>query len=247
MNIHSKTCLVTGAARRVGRVIARHFAEKGARVVVHYRSSEAEARKTVDACRRTSGQEALCLQADLANPEDIQRMVEEANRQTGGVDILVNCASIFFETPFLEMEPETWDRFFAVNLRGPALLAQAVAPHMMEKGGVIINIADVCNETPWKGFLPYSLTKAGLVTLTTGLAKELAPQVRVNAIGPGTVLLDSSQEAQGRREKEIKRTLLKRLGTPEDIAGACLYLVQGSDFITGAFLPVDGGKHIPQG
>jgi NAD(P)-dependent dehydrogenase (short-subunit alcohol dehydrogenase family) len=245
MNLENSVCLVTGAARRVGRAISLEFARRGARVAVHYRSSREDAFATAEECARLSGgREALTVAADQTDPEAIERAVVEVLDRTGRIDILVNSASIFHSTPFLKMTREQWDAMLDTNLRGPAWFCRAVAPGMIERGeGVIINIADVCGERPWPRYIPYCAAKAALINLTRGLAMELAPAVRVNAIGPGTVLLpDGASESLQRRAE--RASLLGRMGAPEDIAKACVFLVEGSDYITGAFLPVDGGKSL---
>lgn len=244
MDPAGKVCLVTGAAKRVGRVIALAYAEAGARLLIHYNRSEAEARETARLCTEKSGLPAKILQAEQQDPAAIKKAVEKGAEETGGVDVLVNSASVFYPKPFLEMDPADWDCFLEVNLRGPAFFAQAVAPAMRKKGaGLIINITDVCGDVPWVGFLPYCVSKGGLTQLTKGLARELAPEIRVNAIGPGTVLLREGPEAEQKKKRAEETALLNRIGSPEDIAEACLFLTQ-SDYITGAFLPVDGGKSL---
>ncbi|NQU44729.1 SDR family oxidoreductase [bacterium] len=243
MELKGRTCFITGGARRVGRAIALAFAKQGARVLIHYRSSRDEAEKTAADCAQLSGLEGGCFQADQADPVRIQHLAAEVDARFE-VDVLVNSASVFNGTPFLETTPEEWDRMLGVNLRGPAFFCQAFAKGMIRRGrGVIINIADVVTETPWIGFLPYCVSKAALVTLTRGLARELAPAVRVNAIGPGTVLLSENDSEEVRRLAE-RSSLLGRIGSPEDVARACVFLVEGSDYITGVFLPVDGGKSL---
>lgn len=243
MRLEDKVCLVTGGAKRVGRAIACAFARRGARVIVHYNRSAAEARETAAECTRLSGgRQALALQADQGDTSAIEALVGEAEGQCGRVDVLVNNASVFYATPFLKLTPEQWDEMLSVNLRGPAWFCRAVAPGMMRRGeGAIVNVADALNDTPRPHFIPYGVGKAALTALTRGLARELAPAVRVNAVGPGTVLLPPDAGEKLRRDSEASAAL-GRIGMPEDVAAACVFLVEGSDFITGAFLAVDGGK-----
>ncbi len=243
MDLRDKVCLVTGAARRVGRAIALELARRAARVIVHYHSSEAEALDVAAECTRLSGgREALALACDQADTEAIDQLVVEAEAACGRIDVLVNNASVFPAMPFLDMTREQWDNLFAVNLRGPAWFCRAVARGMVARGsGVIVNVADATADYPASRFVPYGVTKGALVSLTRGLAQELAPAVRVNAVGPGPVLLPESA-SDDLRERSARCSALGRVGTPEDVAAACVFLIEGSDFITGAFLAVDGGR-----
>ncbi|HEU5393715.1 MAG TPA: SDR family oxidoreductase, partial [Candidatus Methylomirabilis sp.] len=160
------------------------------------------------------------------------------------LDILVNNAAVFPRTPLGEVTAEGWDAIFAVNLRAPFLLAQAAAPLMHQGGGGrIVNLADISAERPFPGYIPYCVSKAGLIALTRGLAKALAPDVLVNAIAPGTVLWPVDYPVEG-RERELRRTPLKRTGTPEDVARAVLFLLEGADFVTGQVLALDGGRSL---
>ncbi len=247
MQLSESVCLVTGAARRVGRSIALEFARHGAQVLVHYHQSQDEARTVAEQCTELSGKPALALQADQADPDSIDALLAEAYSKVKMIDVLVNSASVFYPTPFLELDTAQWNEIADVNLRGPVWFCKGVAAKMIErKRGAIVNIADVCSESPWPGYVPYAVSKAGLISLTYGLARELAPYVRVNAIGPGTVMLpdDASLNLIQRAER---CAVLQRVGTPEEVAEACVFLVEGPGFITGTFLPVDGGKHLLNG
>ncbi|HPS03107.1 MAG TPA: SDR family oxidoreductase [Candidatus Sumerlaeota bacterium] len=243
MDLRDKVCLVTGAARRVGRVIALELARRGARVVVHYHTSHAEALEVAAECTRLSGgREALALACDQADTEAIDRLVAEVETLCGRVDVLVNNASVFRAMSFLDMTRAQWDTLLAVNLRGPAWFCRAVARGMVVRGsGVIVNVADAMADQPTPPFVPYGATKGALVSLTRGLAQELAPAVRVNAVGPGTVLLPESA-SDDLRGRAARCSVLGRVGTPEDVAAACVFLIEGSDYITGTFLAVDGGR-----
>lgn len=245
MQIEGKVCLVTGAAIRVGRAIALELASRGARVVVHYATSRQEALATAEECAGLSGHTARAFQADQSLLLDVERMVGEVEEEYGRIDVLVNSAAVFYSTPFLQMTSEQWDEMFNVNTRGPAWFCRAVAPGMIERGeGVIINVVDTNCENPAAGFVSYGASKAALLALTRGLARELAPSVRVNAVGPGSVLLPT-----GASDDLVRRCAescaLGCIGSPEDVAAACVFLVEGSDFMTGTFLTVDGGKLPP--
>lgn len=242
MDIEGKVALVTGAAKRVGRSIAHALAERGAELVAHYHTSDREAQEVLALAKKLGGK-PVAVRADLAVPAEIGTMVETAMRAFGRVDILVNSAAIFYRTPFPTLTEADWDRFLAVNLKAPFLLCRQVGEIMCRQGhGKIVNVADIAGTKVWADFLPYSVSKAGLLALTTGLAKALAPAVQVNAIAPGTVLLPdgSTPDEQARA---LGRVPLRRLGAPEDIAHAAVYLVE-SDFVTGEVLTVDGGQRL---
>ncbi|MBZ0170620.1 short-chain dehydrogenase [Candidatus Methylomirabilis lanthanidiphila] len=243
MELHGRTALVTGAARRVGRAIALALAGRGADVVIHYNSSASEARQTVEAVERL-GRRASAIQADLAEPDQVEALADRAVKAYGKIDVLVNSAAIFRRTALDQLTMQDWDQFLRVNLTGPFFLARRLGLLMRRQGmGKIINVADVAGITPWADFLPYSVSKGMVITVTQGLAKALAPEVQVNAVVPGTVLL-AEEYSEQERESIIRRTPLKRIGDPADIAQTVLFLVEGSDFITGQVVVVDGGRSI---
>lgn len=240
VNSQGKVALVTGAAKRLGKTIALTLAERGYHLVVHaYQSKEAAQETAREIIAR--GREVLTVHGDITRGKDVEEMVKQALERFGHIDVLVNNAAVFFRTPFDTLDEKTWDMFMDTNLKGTFLCAHKVGLAMRERtGGKIINLADVAGLRPWVDYLPYSVSKAGVITLTQALAKALAPTVQVNAIVPGPVLFqdDTSEEEKLR---EINRTLLKRAGTPEDVARTVVFLVE-SDFITGAVLSVDGGR-----
>ncbi|MBP1775190.1 MAG: Short-chain dehydrogenase/reductase [candidate division NC10 bacterium] len=242
MDIEGKVALVTGAAKRVGRSIALALAERGAELVVHYRTSDREAQEVLALAKKLGGKPAA-VRADLSVPAEVGTMVDSALRAFGRVDILVNSAAIFYRTPFPTLTEADWDRFLAVNLKAPFLLCRQAGEIMCKQGyGKIVNVADIAGTKVWADFIPYSVSKAGLLALTTGLAKALAPAVQVNAICPGTVLLPDGS-APDEQARAVERVPLRRLGAPEDIARAAVYLVE-SDFVTGEVLTVDGGQRL---
>lgn len=242
MSLEGKVVLVTGAARRVGRAIALAFASRGARLAVHYHTSVAEARKVAAAVKSLSGADADVFRADLGDPKAPAKLADAVDRRLGGVDVLVNSASIYEKAPFASADAAGWDRHMAVNARAPFFLAQACAPRLRRSGeGVVINVADWAGHRPYADYAPYCASKAALLCVNKALAKALAPQVRVNAVLPGPVLLpEGTGEAE--RRKIAEATLLKRLGSPEAVARACLFLAESADFSTGAELTVDGGR-----
>jgi pteridine reductase len=242
VEIEGKVALVTGAAKRVGRAIVLALAERGAEVVVHYKGSEREAQEVVAQAKRLSGK-PVAVRGDLAVPADIARVVEVAMQAFGRIEVLVNNAAIFYRTPFASVTEADWDRALDVNLKAPFLLSRKVGEIMLRQGrGKIVNLADIAGEKVWTDFIPYSVSKAGVIALTRGLAKALAPSVQVNAIAPGAILLpDGATDEE--REQAIRRIPLQRLGSPEDIARAVVYLVE-NDFITGEVLSLDGGQRL---
>lgn len=241
MELEGRVALVTGAGTRIGRVIALALGKAGMSVGVHYSGSEKGARQTADEII-AAGSDARTLPGDLIDPATAPRLVEHTNKIFGSLDVVVNSAAVMLRTPVGEVLVEDWDAMFALNLRAPFFLCQAAARVMGEKGGAIVNIADLAAFETWRGYIPHSITKAGVVQMTRGLAHALAPKIRVNAIAPGPVLLPDGW-TQEQADKLISTTPLGRLGSPEDVANATLYLLS-ADYVTGETIIVDGGRHI---
>jgi len=237
-SLRGRVALVTGAAKRLGRAVALRLAEEGADVVVHYRSSAAEARTAVAEIERF-GRRGHAIAADLTSVADIKRLFDEAAKQFGRLDILVNCAANFLPSSIISTTEEVWDASLDSNLKAPFFCAQAAAPLLRRAGGTIINFADSGGLLGWPGYLAHSVSKAGVVMLTRVLAKALAPEVRVNAIAPGTITMPGDPPEW--KADFIKLAPLCRTGSPSDIADAVLFLAQ-SNFITGQVLVVDGGR-----
>lgn len=242
MNLTGKVVLVTGGARRVGKAIALAVARRGARVVIHYNRSRKEALKVVQEIKEKGGIAHL-VQGDISKARDCEKIVQGAVSAFGGVDILVNNAAVFFRTPFFEVTEKEWDDALDPNLKGSFFCAQAAARSMQKKGGKIINIADWAGIRPYTHYLPYCISKAGVIALTRGLARSLAPKIEVNAIAPGPVLMPENFDETEKMEI-IRHTPLKRIGSPSDIVNAVLFLVEGTDFMTGATIVIDGGRLI---
>jgi NAD(P)-dependent dehydrogenase (short-subunit alcohol dehydrogenase family) len=238
MELKDKVAIVTGGARRVGKVISLALAERGAHVAFTYRSGDPEETLAGVQAHRVEG---LALHLDVLEWEQPKAVVEQVIERFGQVDLLVNNASVWLSSPFLEITREHWEMSIGANLTGPFLCSQAVAPYMLQQeSGHIINITDLSAFQTWLGFADHSASKAGLVALTRVMAAELAPHVRVNGIAPGTILLpDNATEAK--RQWAIEKSLLKRVGTPEDVAKLVIFLTE-SDFCTGAIYFVDGGR-----
>jgi pteridine reductase len=239
MDPTGKVALVTGGARRVGKAISLALADAGADVVVNYNESAAEAEETVREIEQR-GRRALAVQADVSRKHDIDALIAKVSHAFGRLDVLVNSAARFDRAKLLEITEQDWDRVLGVNLKGPFLVSQAAAPMLAANGeGVIVNIADLSAFQPWPSYAHHSVSKAGLVHLTRVLARALGPQVRANCVAPGTVL--PPEGFQTEPDEADERTVLKRIGSPEDVANAILYFVR-NDFVTGQVLVVDGGR-----
>lgn len=233
--------LVTGGARRLGRAVAIALAGKGMDVAVHYGSAESEAAEATREIERI-GARTRAFQADLRLAETAAPLIRDVIAEFGGLDLLVNSAAVMVRTPFGETTPEEWDDILNLNLRAPFLLSQAAAPELRKRRGQIINIADLAAFETWPGYIPHGISKGGIVQLTRALARVLAPDVRVNAVAPGTVLLpDDWTEADANRLDQT--TPLRRTGSPADVTGAILYLIDAG-YVTGETVIVDGGRHI---
>jgi NAD(P)-dependent dehydrogenase (short-subunit alcohol dehydrogenase family) len=239
MDPAGRIAVVTGGAHRVGRALSIGLARAGADVVVHYNASADEASETVAAIEAL-GRRALAVAADLGDPAQIDRPLRAA-AELGGLDILVNSASLFERAPVEDIDAAAWDRVLDVNLRAPFLLARAAAPLLRERApGLIVNIADLSAFQAWPSFAHHAVSKAGLVHLTRVLARALGPHIRVNAIAPGTVLPPEDFQGEDYAGGSDRR-VLHREGSPHDVVDALLYLVR-AEFVTGQILIADGGR-----
>lgn len=240
VELSGRTALVTGGAVRLGRALALALAEEGMRVVVHYGHSRDEAARVVEEIRNGGG-EAVALQADLADAAQVERLAREADEVWSGIDVLVNNAASFRPEGIEATDPSLWDGVLAVNLRAPFLLIRGLAPSMRDRGGgVVVNIADLAGIQAWRGYAAHGVSKAGLIHLTRAAAREFGPDVRVVGIAPGTVL-PPEDTPPDQLQRLADRAVLRRIGTPDDVVGALLYLLR-APFVTGDILRVDGGR-----
>jgi pteridine reductase len=236
--------LITGGARRVGAAIARMLHGAGANLAIHYRKSATEAASLADELNAARADSTVIFQADLLDLGKLPALVEFAVRKFGALDVLVNNASTFYPTKIGEITPQAWDDLMGSNLKAPLFLSQAAAPALRKSGGLIINIVDIHALRPLRDYTVYCSAKAGLHMLTRSLAKELGPEIRVNGISPGPVMWPEHGGDEASRAKIIQRTILQKMGTPEDIARTALFFAASAPFITGQILAVDGGRSV---
>ena len=240
MELAGRVALVTGGARRMGRAFVEALAAQDMRVAVHHSASREEASALV-ATLRTAGHDAEAFAADLRDAGQVVALPGRVAQHFGQLDVLVNSAAVMERVAVAETTVSQWDDILDLNLRAPFFLAQQAAPYLAATRGKIINIADLGGLEPWRNYAAHSVSKAGLVMLTKVLAAALAPEITVNAIAPGTVLVPDDYDL-AKRKFLSETTPLQRLGTPEDAVQALLYLLQHGDFVTGETLVVDGGR-----
>jgi pteridine reductase len=243
-SLDGRWALITGAAKRIGACIARTLHTAGANIVIHYRGSEAPATELADELNANRPDSAITVGADLLQIDQLPTLVAEVVGRTGRLDILVNNASSFYPTPLGEITEEHWDDLIGTNLKVPLFLSQACAAHLRETGGTIINIVDIHATRPLRDHTVYGPAKAGLAMLTRTLARDLAPDIRVNGVSPGTILWPDQGPTDNVKDMIIRQVPLQRPGDPSDIADCILYLVRDAQYVTGQIIAVDGGRSI---
>jgi pteridine reductase len=241
VQLEGRVALVTGAGRRLGRAMAHGLAQRGMSLALHYHSSEHGARSLADEIERAGGR-ASCFKADLTDARAAEDLPLQVTSRMGGLDVLVNSAAVMQRLSMEDTGPEEWDAILALNLRSVFFCTRGAAPALRRARGKVVNLADLAGLEPWPGYVAHSISKAGVVMLTRVLAQSLAPEVTVNAIAPGAVLVpeDYSEEERARLARS---TPLRRLGSPSDVVSALLYLLEGGDYVTGEILVVDGGRY----
>lgn len=237
-----RVAIVTGAARRIGAVIARHLHGRGLDVMIHYRSTVDPARRLCDEFNRDRADSAALVRADLGDDDSPDRLASATLEAFGRIDVLVNNASAFRPTPLGEVTAADWDELMASNLRAPYFVAQRCAPELGRHDGAIVNLVDIHGLVPLARHGVYSQAKAGLIMQTRSLALELAPDVRVNGVAPGAILWPEGEHSPEVGERILERVPMGRRGRPEDIAGAVAFLALDAPYITGQILAVDGGR-----
>lgn len=240
----AKTILITGGSKRVGAAIARLMHGTGANLMIHYRSSAKEARVLQDELNAVRPDSVALIQADLLDIAVLPSLVSQTIATFGGLDALVNNASSFYPTTVGSITEKDWQDLMGTNLKAPMFLSQAAANELRRRQGCIVNITDIHADRPMKNYLVYSVAKAGLVGLTKSLARELAPEVRVNGVAPGPIMWpeDNPDFDEVSRQRIVSHTMLKRAGDPSDIAHAVRFFIEDAPFVSGQILAVDGGR-----
>ena len=236
--------LITGAGKRIGARIARTLHAAGANVAVHYRGSKGPAQQIVNELNEGRPDSAFTVGADLLDIAGLPALVEEVVERAQRLDILINNASSFYPTPLGDVTEDQWDALIGTNLKVPLFLAQACLPHLRDAGGTIVNIVDIHATRPLRHHAVYGPAKAGLAMLTRSLARDLAPEVRVNGVSPGAILWPEEGLTDAAKDSILKQVPMKKAGDPQDIADCVLYLVRDARYVTGQIIAVDGGRSI---
>jgi pteridine reductase len=242
--LQNQWALITGAGKRIGACIARTLHEQGMNIAIHYRGSAKDAEALAKDLNAARADSAITLQADLLDTECLAGLVGKLISQTGRLDLLLNNASTFYPTPLDEVTETHWTDLMGTNLKAPLFLAQAAAPHLRAARGNIINIVDIHAQRPLSKHPVYGPAKAGLAMLTRSLAKDLAPEIRVNGVSPGAILWPEDGMPDNAAQSIIKQIPLRRMGEPGDIARTVLFLVKDAPYITGQIIAVDGGRSV---
>ena len=242
LDLEGKVALVTGAARRIGKAIAQTLHGAGMNIALHCRNSTDEAERLVAALNRTRPGSARLFHADFMQISAIESLAEQAVARWGRLDALVNNASAFYPTPLEETDEAQWEEIIGVNLKAALFLGKHLAGELRQRRGCIVNVGDIHADRPLKGYMLYSIAKAGVHMLTKSLARELAPEVRCNAIAPGALVWPQDERGGARREEIIARTALKREGCAQDAAAAVLFLIRDAAYVTGQIIAIDGGR-----
>lgn len=237
-----KNVLITGGAKRIGAACAKLLHDGGCNILLHYRSSERNALELCDELNAIRPDSAQAVKADLAIRAELLALADQAKTVWGGIDALVNNASSFYPTGIDQVSEYDWDELIGSNLKAPFFLTQALATVLAKRRGCIVNITDIHAERGLKGYPVYSIAKAGLVAMTRIMAKELGPDIRVNAVSPGAILWPEHDLSESVKQEIVERIALKRSGVPEDIGRAVRFLIKEADYITGQVIAVDGGR-----
>ena len=237
-----QVALVTGSAKRIGAEIVRKLHAEGMHVILHYNGSKDAAHVLADELNAQRNGSVTPISFDLLKVAQLSTFAEEVIGIKGRLDALINNASTFFPTPIEDLSIQQWDNLVGVNLQAPLFLSNACADQLKQQHGCIINIVDIHGDRPLKGYTLYSIAKAGLIMLTKSLARELAPNIRVNGVAPGAIMWPEVKEYEPIHQQIIERTALKREGHPKDIADTTWFLIHSADYITGQIIAVDGGR-----
>lgn len=243
-SLDNKVVLITGGAKRIGAMVAQTLHQQGMRVVIHYRSSSKDAKALQRQLEDKRPNSVALVKGDLLESAILDSLIEQVNSKFGQLDCVINNASTFYPTPLGKVTEDHWNDLIGTNLKAPFFLAQAAAPFLKQSHGCLINMVDIYGMRPLSKHPVYCSAKAGLIMLTKALARDLGPEIRVNAIAPGAILWPEGDEDLVLQKKLINRTPLKRMGDPQQIADAILFLIRDADYTTGHVLPIDGGRSI---
>ena len=243
-NLQNKVVLITGAARRIGATTARRLHADGASIAIHYRSSATAADSLVTELNKIRADSAAGFQLDLLDTPELPQLLEDVVNWGGRLDVLVNNASSFYPTPIGKIGEQDWDDLLGSNLKAPLFLSQAAVPELRKRKGSIINIVDIHARRPLRDHAVYGAAKAGLALLTRSLAKDLAPDIRVNGVAPGAIIWPKDGMSDAIKQDILEQVPLRRAGAPGDIADCVLFLACEATYVTGQVLAVDGGRSI---
>ena len=243
-SLDGKWALITGAGKRIGACVATTLHAAGANIVVHYRGSADAAKLLAGGLNRSRPESAIAIGADLLDTGALPNVLERIVEQTGRLDILINNASSFYATPIGSITEEQWEDLIGTNLKAPLFLSQAAQPYLSQSKGIIVNMVDIHATRPLRNHTVYGPAKAGLAMLTRTLARDLAPDVRVNGVSPGAILWPDDGMSDRIKDSVLKQIPMKRAGEPRDIADCILYLVRDASYVTGQIIAVDGGRSI---
>ena len=245
MNNHiNKWVLITGGAKRIGAKIARTLHAEEMNLVIHFNTSSDAANELCSELNSIRNDSAIAIGSNLTNQTEVESLITKVIETTGQLDVLINNASTFYPTPIEDITLDDWDNLVGTNLKAPLFLCKHAAPYIKESRGCIINMVDIHASKPLKNHSIYGSAKSGLVMLTRSLAKDLAPEVRVNGIAPGMILWPENEPSEEIKQKVVDQIPLKRSGEPNDIAQTVLFLIANADYITGQIITVDGGRGI---
>jgi pteridine reductase len=243
-NIENRVVLITGAAQRIGAETARLLHSKGFNIIIHYRSSGAAADALCQQLNHQRKNSAACLQADLCSTKAVKELAVTAERVWGRIDALINNASSFYPTAVAEATEDDWQALIDSNLKGPYFLTQALVDSLRKQQGCVINIVDIHSEKPLRDHSIYSIAKAGVAMMTKSLAKELAPDIRVNGVSPGAILWPQQEMPAQQKNAILNKIPLARTGEPNDIARTIAFLIEQAPYISGQIIAVDGGRSL---
>lgn len=244
MSQHIKTVLITGGAKRIGRQMAITLHNAGHNIIVHYRSSGGPADELVADLNVKRADSAVALQGELLDTRAIPRLVSQAVKAFGSLDVLINNASTFYPTPIEILEEDFWNDLVGSNLKAPAFMVKACASHLRKNNGCIVNIVDIHARRPMANHPIYCSAKAGLEMLTKSLARDLAPNIRVNAVSPGAIIWPENDSGMATQDDVLKQIPMGRMGKPEDVAKLVQFLIDDAEYITGQIIAVDGGRSV---